>query len=140
MPECEICGSQLTQVEERDWVLQGRECPRCGKFHIDTVSDGLRASVRWFAENEKLKMVVLSGWVREQNSSGIEPTLTREIVNRIIARQRPDLRSRAMLLLREIARLQGAQLGAVQALGHVVMDLKTIGIRIQRATARLVCC
>jgi hypothetical protein len=126
MPDCEICGSQLIRVG-RDWALQGRDCPRCGKFHIDSVSDGLQTNVQWFAENEKLKMVVLSGWVREQNSSGNEPTLTRNIVNRIVARQRPDLRSRAMLLLREIARLQGAQLGAVQALAYVVMDLKTIG-------------
>jgi hypothetical protein len=99
MAKCEICRSDLVLIDS-DWAVAGRECPRCGQFRIDTTSGNIRADQEWFSEAEVEKMVRLSGWVREQNRAGVVPTLTGEIVNRVIARSRPDLRSRSMILLK----------------------------------------
>ena len=101
MPACEICGSSLLQVEP-DWALVGRECPRCGEFRIDTVGGGLRADQSWFSASEGEAVVRLSGWIREQNAASTVPTLTYDIIRRIVARPRPDFKTRAMLLLRQI--------------------------------------
>jgi hypothetical protein len=98
MAKCEICRSDLVRIDS-DWAVAGRECPRCGQFQIDTVSGNLRADQEWFSEAEAEKMVRLSGWVREQNRAGIVATLTEDIVNRVIARPRPKLRSRSMIVL-----------------------------------------
>jgi hypothetical protein len=99
MAKCEICRSDLVHVGT-DWAVAGRECPRCGQFQIDTTSGNIRADQEWFSDAEVEKMVRLSGWVREQNRAGVVPTLTGEIVNRVIARSRPDLPSRSMILLK----------------------------------------
>jgi len=58
MKPCEICGNQAQELGE-DWARAGRECPRCGQYGIDTVSDGLRADVQWFTEAEAEKMSVM---------------------------------------------------------------------------------
>jgi hypothetical protein len=124
VPDCEICGSELKQVGQ-DWAVQGRECPRCGKFHIDTVSDDLRTGTQWCNEKE---LVNRSGWVREQNRVDFEPTLTREIVARIVARPRPDLRTRAMFLLRELVSMQRGLHGGIVDRTAITNDLKLLGI------------
>jgi hypothetical protein len=112
MPHCEICSSPLDQIDQ-DWAICGRECPRCGEFRVDTVADGLRVDTRWFADKEKEKMVRLSGWVREQNAAGSVPTLTNDLINRVVAIPRPNLTTRAMLALRAFAKMDGATTFAV---------------------------
>lgn len=107
MPHCEICSSTLDQIEQ-DWAIGGRRCPRCGEFRVDTITDGLRVDTRWFADGEKEKMVRLSGWIREQNAAGSVPTLTNDLINRIIAIPRPDLKTRSTLALSAFAKMDGA--------------------------------
>jgi hypothetical protein len=109
--DCEVCGNQLKQVSP-DWAHVGRECPRCGHFYIDTISDGLREKFEFFGFENKEQMVRLSGWIREQNAAGVAPTLTREVIARVIAKPRPDLRTRAMMALRELSKREDALLGA----------------------------
>lgn len=103
MKPCEICGNQAQELGE-DWARAGRECPRCGQYGIDTVSDGLRADVQWFTEAEAEKMATLSGYVREQNAVDYVPTLMRALINEVVARPRPFLRTRALILLRDLDR------------------------------------
>lgn len=103
MKPCEICGKQAQELGQ-DWLRVGRECPRCGQYGIDTVSDGLRTDVQWFPEAEAEKMATLSGYVREQNAVDYVPTLTRALIKEVIARPRPTLRARALILLRDLDR------------------------------------
>jgi hypothetical protein len=124
MADCEICRSNLLRVDNTDWAHAGRECPRCGQYWIDTVSDGLRGEVPWFGETETEKVGRLSGWVRESNATGMIPTLTNEVVNRVIARPRPGLRSRSMTVLRELANMEGGLVGGMFEYRKITGDAK----------------
>jgi hypothetical protein len=117
--ECEICRSPLSQVET-DWTRPGRECSRCGEFRFDAISGGLRSDTPWFSDRENDEMVRLSGWIREQNVAGNVPTLTDADVTRVIAIPRPDLRTRGMFALREIAKMDGALVGRYLANRQIV--------------------
>ncbi len=108
---CEVCGDQLKQVGPA-WAHPGRECPRCGDFYLDTISDGLREKIEFFGSKDKEQMVRLSGWIREQNAAGVAPTLTRGLIARVVAKPGPDLRTRAMMALRELSKREDALLGA----------------------------
>jgi hypothetical protein len=127
MSKCEICRSDLVFTDS-DWAVAGRECPRCGQFRIDTVSGNLRADQEWFSEDDAEKMVRLSGWVREQNRAGVVPTLTEEIVNRVIARPRPDLRSRSMVVLEMLVlEMEGATGDSPFIVDQTIHEPKILG-------------
>jgi hypothetical protein len=117
MKPCEICGNQAQELGQ-DWAFVGRDCLRCGKYGINTVSDGLRADVPWFSNAESEKMVRLSGYVREQNAVANIPPLTRELIDEVIARPRPNLRTRARILLRGV--------GASEEAKEPLINLRTV--------------
>jgi len=104
MANCEICGSPLLETEP-DYAVPGRKCPRCGEFRFNALA-GLRADLAWFSDGQRDQIVRLSGWVREQNAAGYVPTLTDDEVTRIIAIPPPDLKTRAMIALREISQIK----------------------------------
>lgn len=94
---CVICRSAATERSvgpSKRWH-RTVECPRCGSFEYDSTI-GVRI-------NSLEEMVVLSGWVREQNLAGVErPLITREIVARVTRRARPLFRERALAVLAEL--------------------------------------
>jgi hypothetical protein len=104
MANCEICGTPLAHANAATDKAVGRSCPRCGEFCIDIGSSGLIADANWFPGNEnKEKMVRVSGWTREQNVAGSVPIFTDELVARVAMLPRPEIRSRSMTLLRELS-------------------------------------
>jgi hypothetical protein len=125
MKPCEICGSQAKELGQ-DWAREGRECPRCGQYGIDTVSDGLRPNVKWFSEAEAEKMATLSGYAREQNAVNSVPTLTRALIQQIVSRPRPDLRTRALILLRELGRSELSK-APVIGVGTIALEPRYAG-------------
>jgi hypothetical protein len=112
----------------RPWTRPGRECSRCGEFRFDAISGGLRSDTPWFSDRENDEMVRLSGWIREQNVAGNVPTLTDADVTRVIAIPRPDLRTRGMFALREIAKMDGALVGRYLANRQIVGNKKLLGV------------
>jgi hypothetical protein len=121
---CEICGSQLTQ-KDTDWAVPGRDCPRCGKFRYQAAGGEL-PTADWFKDDQKDRMVLLSGWVREQNAAGSVPTITRDVFRRVITTSKPKMMSRALTALRLVAEKVGMDAGN---LGYDVMysDPKILG-------------
>jgi hypothetical protein len=56
---------------------------------------------------DRPETVIISGWIREQNAIGIEPLLTIEGEQQTLARGRPTIQDRAMLLLPVFAKRYG---------------------------------
>jgi hypothetical protein len=115
--QCPICDSSAS-------IMFGSpanrvDCVRCGQYEQGTPWSNI-ADIR--------HRIVLSGWVREQNAAGSVPSLTKEVIDLVTARPRPDLTSRAMLLLRQIAQLEGALRGGHLSNKQIVESKKTAGI------------
>jgi hypothetical protein len=96
--ECEICGNVETRFGT-DWAICLRECPRCGTYKY-------YSTVGWIKISSSGHLVRLSGWVREQNDSGVEyPEITTEVYRRTMLMTIPKLRDRASRALTVIARM-----------------------------------
>ena len=97
MTQCVICRNEATDRpigSSKHWY-HTVECPRCGAFDYD-----FGAGVKI---NSPEELVLVSGWVREQNLAGIErPLITRETVARVTGLTRPLLRERAPRDLAEL--------------------------------------
>ena len=117
---CQICGTKANSAkgdEHGDWF----DCARCGTYRTT-----LGGGILWKAESPE-HMARLSGWVREQNESGVKwPIVTREIVQRTLAMPMPRLRARAERLLRIFQRKFG-QLNTWYSPDGVAQDQEVIG-------------
>lgn len=56
---CPICGNHPNKFVPADWFPEWH-CPRCGSFDYDY-------SIGWRQVSSPDEMVLLSGWVREQD-------------------------------------------------------------------------
>ncbi len=96
MPACVIC--QTDAIADTDWAFPGRSCPRCGDYRVDATGSG------WISVKNPNQMVLLSGWVREQNAAGVTPFFTTEVQRRVMATKLPRTSDRALRLLPIFAR------------------------------------
>jgi hypothetical protein len=121
---CEICGSRLNQ-KDTDWAVPGRDCPRCGQFRYEAAGGNLPAG-RWFDDSRKEHMILLSGWVREQNAANVIPTITRDVMHRVLTSSKPKMMWRALQALRLVVEKVGF---VASDLGYDVMylDAKILG-------------
>jgi hypothetical protein len=99
---CDICDNKAEYSTTRDssqsWSRVIRRCPRCGEFEYNR-DEGL-PKVR-----SPDDMVRLSGWVREQNATGVAPVrITPETWHRVARMRLPGLRERASRALAYLAR------------------------------------
>jgi hypothetical protein len=93
---CELCGNAAEFGT--DWAVCARKCQRCGTFKYSSTLGTPRPRTVDHT-------VRLSGWVREQNDSGIEyPNITPDLFWRIEDMQVPGLVERANRALVAIAR------------------------------------
>ena len=98
--DCLICGGNQANYFRGDYYPQydKYECPRCGTFDYDT-------GLGWWNVMSPDEMVLLSGWVREQNAAGIKPVRMTPEKRRLVVRMRPPgLCERADHALSVIAR------------------------------------
>jgi hypothetical protein len=73
------------------------------------------------------EVVIVSGWIREQNALGIEPLLTMEGEQQTLARGRPKIQDRAMLLLPVFAKRHG-NINVPTFLEELVKDAMLFGV------------
>ena len=94
---CQICKDNNAEVVF-DGRVQTFDCPRCGHYKIST-EDG------WLIKDDPDHIVRLSGWVREQNDSGVQyPSITQAISRRVTQMRLPKIRTRSISVLKVIAR------------------------------------
>lgn len=82
-----------------DWALPGFSCDRCGNFRVEPEF----AKIDDFRSQPMPGVTVaIAGWIQSQNAVGIVPQIYRSEIKGLIDRPQPTLRTRAMLLLREL--------------------------------------
>jgi hypothetical protein len=74
-------------------------CPRCGEFRLSGTAGAI---LRQGAGPEKRALI--SGWVRDQNTSGSIPTITTHVLENVLTRPPPPITERAIAILREAER------------------------------------
>ena len=96
---CFICGTTHTAAPHDHLFIQ-QNCPRCGQFKLT-----LRTCViiKKIAAEARVK---ISGWVSDQNRAGTVPTISFDVLERILARSLPTFAERANRLLLEAVRGQ----------------------------------
>ena len=96
---CCICGTTHTAAPHDHLFIQ-QNCPRCGQFKLT-----LRTCViiKKIAAEARVK---ISGWVSDQNRAGTVPTISFDVLERILARSLPTSAERADRLLLEAVRGQ----------------------------------
>jgi hypothetical protein len=95
--ECGVCGNQAN-VTTRDGLHYYCDCPRCGRFSYDP-------GLPLYKPDNCERMVLLSGWIREQTAAGIRYVqMGKETALRVMRRKRPPLGDRAMRALSVFAR------------------------------------
>lgn len=99
---CEICGSEVTRGV--DDIVREIECPRCGIYKHEAIFMLPDAPPPVWLRLDGPGRARLSGWIREQNASGVAPTITVETSRRVRAMPLPALRRRAELLLGVLVR------------------------------------
>src|SRR5262245_2217113 len=95
---CQICT--LPAKTGTDWAIRAFSCPRCGEYEYDSTTG-------WLEIRTPEHMVRLSGWIREQNATGMTPRITPEISQRVLSMPLPRYRERALRALAVIARRFG---------------------------------
>lgn len=98
---CGICHTPNAETKAVTGDNLHQLCPRCGEFKASGTAMSLLA--RDLGDEKRAK---LSGWVREQYSSGAIPRLTEEVLKQALARPLPTFVERAELLLLEAVRGQ----------------------------------
>ena len=98
---CPICDTHAQEVDSSDHSNQILwDCARCGRYWFFLSS---HSSIRNCDSEGKVK---ISGFVYDQNRNGLEPKLTREVLERIVSRPMPSVGERAERLLTEVVRCQ----------------------------------
>lgn len=93
---CEICTKETAQTLPSDFDGIHQVCPRCGEFKLSGTAGAVLRNGVGLA-----KRALLSGWVREQNSSGSVPLITSEVLGNVFQRPLPSVAQRAFSLLKE---------------------------------------
>jgi len=121
---CLICDNQAEHDPGTEKWFERCRCPRCGEFEYEKSS-------RWNIASPD-EMVLLSGWVREQNAAGNKPArITRETSRQIVRRRRPGLHERANRALSVIARKYPDMENATQYI-RIAGDLEVQGVSYSR--------
>ena len=98
---CSICGTwakEIDSADHRNQVLW--ECARCGKYWLFNSSHSL------IQNSDPESRAKISGFVYDQNKNGLEPTLTRDLLEQVMSRPLPSVGERAERLLIEVVRCQ----------------------------------
>ena len=96
---CLICDTTYTEAPH-DPKLVHQKCPRCGEFKL-TIRVASNIGLR--PPKDRVK---ISGWVSDQNRAGTVPTISFDVLERILARSLPTFAERADRLLLEAVRGQ----------------------------------
>jgi hypothetical protein len=122
---CEICQSEAKVLGNQNYLKSN--CPRCGTYmYASNIATGMQAG--WLNVQSPNHMVRLSGWVRDQNTFGIEyPNITIDISMRVKAMSLPGFQERADRALWVIARRAGNDVEAVLTIDDVAKDLELLG-------------
>ena len=99
---CPICdGPHVREVDSADHGNQVRwDCARCGKYRL--FGSGLSS----IQNCDAVGRAKVSGFVYGQNKNGLEPGLTRDLLDQVISRPLPSVGERAERLLSEVVRDQ----------------------------------
>lgn len=98
---CEICATEAEIVGSYDQGNDiGWECPRCGIFRL------LRSASAFLPRQSKTDRAKISGWIFDRNKEGESPEITRDLLERVLARPLPTIAERADRLLLEAIRGQ----------------------------------
>ncbi len=98
---CPICETTAREVDSDDGENQILwECARCGKYWL--FGSG-RSPVQNSDPEGRAK---ISGFVYDQNRNGLEPKLTRDLLEQVMSRPLPSIGERAERLLTEVVRCQ----------------------------------
>ena len=96
---CFICGTTHTAAPHDHLFIQ-QNCPRCGQFKLTLRTCAI---IKKIAAEARVK---ISGWVSDQNRAGTVPTISFDVLERILARPLPTIVERADRLLLEALREQ----------------------------------
>ena len=96
---CEVCKSQQAETHPSNFDGLHQTCPRCGQFKISGTALSMLS-----ASGGSLKRAQLSGWVREQNRSGVVPFVTTDVLKNVVDRKQLPVADRARFLLEEAER------------------------------------
>lgn len=96
---CEVCARETARTIPPAFDGIHQICPRCGEFKMaGSAVSILRQKVG------ELRRALLSGWIREQNNSGVVPMITTYTLDNVFQRSLPPVSERATLLLKEAER------------------------------------
>ena len=80
---CTICETPLKTVLPVDPHLIHQKCPRCGEFKV-TPEDW-----PFIAGRDEADRVKISGWVSDQNRTGVVPKISEDVLKKVLARPLP---------------------------------------------------
>ena len=96
---CFICGTTHTAAPH-DPKLVHQKCPRCGEFKLTVEAYTI---IKNQADADRVK---ISGWVSDQNRTGVVPEISADVLKQVSARPLPTIVERADRLLLEALREQ----------------------------------
>lgn len=93
---CEVCGVETARTLLSDFDVVHQNCHlRCGEFKISGTAYSMMRKL------DGKKRAFLSGWVRNQNSLGVVPTIDSDNLESILSTPLPPVMDRARMLLVE---------------------------------------
>ena len=96
---CFLCGT-THEAALRDHLFIHQKCPRCGEFKLTA------GACRFIQKSNDAIRVKISGWVSDQNRTGVVPEISADVLKQVSARPLPTIVERADRLLLEALREQ----------------------------------